>query len=108
TTDDKFTVPHRDAVRQTTPTSGGCSAVNGGSGAKFPRLPQPARELVGEAVGLDRAGDGVGDLLQLVGRLAHRDPAAGPAEHLDVVVAVADREGVGGRETPRPAHDLEP
>ena len=43
----------------------------------------------------DDVGDVVGRVDDLLDRLAHGDPAAGPLEHLDVVAAVADREGVG-------------
>ena len=43
----------------------------------------------------DGLGHVVGGLLDLQRRLAHGHAAAGPAQHLDVVAAVADREHVG-------------
>ena len=41
---------------------------------------------------------GVGGLVDLAYRLAHRHPASRPLQHLDVVAAVADGQGVLGPE----------
>src|SRR5690606_22047842 len=64
--------------------------------APSPFHPEPAVDLDGRAVLLHRQGDGVGGAAHLLDRLAHRDRAAGPLEHLEVVAAVTDRQRVGG------------
>ena len=50
---------------------------------------------------------GVRRCLDLVDGLAHRDTATGPAQHLDVVAPVADRQDVGSGEADPVAHVLE-
>ena len=55
-------------------------------------LLQQQFEDEGEAVGVDACGDGVGGLLDRRAGVAHCDAEACPAEHLDVVAAVAHRK----------------
>ena len=54
-------------------------------------LLQQQFEDEGEAVGVDACGDGVGGLLDRWVGVAHCHAGACPAEHLDVVAAVACR-----------------
>ena len=73
--------------------------------------PEPPVELEGDAVVVHRLGHVVGRLLDLEGRLPHRDAAAGPPQHLDVVAPVADRQDVRLRDAelarrPRPGGGL--
>src|SRR4051812_27349071 len=65
-------------------------------------------QLLDEAVLGDAAGDVVGDLEQPVGAVAHGHAAAGPLEHLEVVVAVADGEDIRPSDVEPVAQELQP
>ena len=60
------------------------------------QLGEPAAELEDRAAVLERDADVVGGLLHLGRSVADGHAAAGPAEHLDVVAAVAEGQHVGG------------
>ena len=71
-----------------------------------------ASQGIGEAIALAFAREGattvlvdiqsdlVGDGLDLIGRVAHRDTASGPVQHLDVVTLVAHGGGLPIAQSP--------
>src|SRR5665647_799684 len=69
---------------------------------------EPAVQLLGGTALGEVAGDVIGGSQDLGGGAAHRDTTTRPAQHLDVVVAVAEGEDVLRRDPVPLAGNLEP
>jgi hypothetical protein len=70
----------------------GCSTGARGHGRR--PLPEPITELCGRPAVVDCLGYVVRSVLDLIGSVAHRYSAASPAQHLDVVLAISERQHI--------------